>query len=63
MAAAGGDQGIISRPEALRLLRTVKQQAGAARQNQYPLVPLLVVPLPLRSGLAVGNDPLDADGI
>ena len=63
MPATGGNQGTIPGNQALRPLPALKQQAGATSQDQYPLVPLLVVPLPLRGGLAVGDDPLDAYGV
>jgi hypothetical protein len=36
----------------------LKAQAGAAREEHHPLVGVLVIPLPRRSGLACGDDAL-----
>ncbi len=63
MTASGGDVYIISGYEMFCCLYAVKLQLCFACQKQYPFILLLVEPLTIRGGLAVGDNPLYAYAI
>ncbi len=57
VAAMGRDEEVVARPQH-PVRSTFEAQAGAAPEEQHPLVGLLIIPFPRRSRLAPGHDAL-----
>ena len=63
MPFVSGDVDEITRPHLLRLVITLKQKLRPSFQHDDPFVLVLIVPEPFWTGVAVGDNPFDADGI